>query len=83
MVFYIHPYSLIIDIKQLYSFWRITQFVDTNNSILSLELLNSSLRITQFYFVKVQRIDGYYIVLDIIFGILNNTNKVLAIASST
>ena len=83
MVFYIPPYSLIINIKQLDSFWRITQFVDTNNSVLSLELLNSSLRITQFYFAKIQRIDGYYIVLDIIFGILNNTNKVLAIASST
>ena len=49
MVFYIPPYSLIINIKQLYSFWRITQFVDTNYSVLSLELLNSSLRITQFF----------------------------------
>ena len=49
VVFYIHPYSLIINIKQLYSFWRITQFVDTNYSVLSLELLNSSLRITQFF----------------------------------
>ena len=49
VVFYTHPYSIIINIKQLYSFWRITQFADTNNSALSLELLNSSSRITQFF----------------------------------
>ena len=73
VVFYTHPYSLIINIKQLYSFWWITQFADTNNSVLSLELLNSFSQITQFYFAKKQRIDGYHIVLDIFFSILDSS----------
>ncbi len=59
--------------EQLCSFSRITQFFLSNYSILSLELLNSSSQITQFYFAKIQRIDGYHIVLDIFFSILNSS----------